>query len=337
MKEALFYESLPGEFVKCNLCSHRCPRIAVSKRGICGVRENQDGKLFTLVYGKTIAANADPIEKKPLFHFLPGSSSYSIGTLGCNFSCDNCQNFDISQAPKENNLIIGRDVLPEEIVSEAKRRRCSSIAYTYNEPTIFFEYAYDTAKLAEKDGIKNVFVTNGYITEEALQEVSHYLDAANIDLKSFSDKFYRRNCGAHLEPILDSIKLYKKLGIWIELTTLIIPSLNDSEEELREIAEFIKNLGAETPWHITQFNPLYKLSHLKRTPLTTLQKAREIGKEAGLKHVYLGNVPGEGENTFCYKCGELLIERYGHSTMKDRLSDSSCPECLTKIDGVWNI
>jgi pyruvate formate lyase activating enzyme len=335
MKEASFYKTIAENLVSCSLCSHRCPRIAESKRGICGVRENQKGKLYSLVYGKIVASNVDPIEKKPLFHFLPGSSSYSIGTMGCNFRCGNCQNFDISQQPKERNLIVGQDISPEEIISEAKRSNCASIAYTYSEPTVFFEYAYDVAKLAQKERMKNVFVTNGYITEEALLEIGPYLDAANIDLKSFSDNFYHQNCGARLEPVLDSIKLYKNLGVWIEITTLIIPSLNDSDEELRKIAEFIKNLGEETPWHVSQFYPVYRLKGLSRTPLATLRRAREIGKEVGLRYIYQGNVPGEGENTYCYKCGNLLIERYGYNITKTKIADTICPDCGAEIDGIW--
>ena len=335
MKEAMFYEKLDDKVVKCNLCSHRCSGIADSKRGICGVRENRDGKLYSLVYGRVAARSVDPIEKKPLFNFLPGSRSYSIATVGCNFRCDNCQNFDISQLPKERGIIVGQDVSPEMIVSSAKRNNCESIAYTYSEPTIFFEYAYDIAKLASKEGIKNVFVTNGYITPEALREISPYLDAANIDLKSFSDEFYRKNCGARLKPVLDSIRLYKSLGIWTEITTLIIPSLNDSEEELRKIAEFIKEVGEETPWHITQFYPTYKLIDQPRTPVTTLRKARQIGLEAGLRYVYEGNVPGEnGENTYCHNCGKLLIRRFGYSIQENKIKNSACTYCGTKIDGV---
>jgi len=336
MREAMFYEKVDDNLVNCNLCSHRCSRIADSKRGICGVRENRDGKLYSLVYGRVAARSVDPIEKKPLFHFLPGSRSYSIATVGCNFRCDNCQNYDISQLPKERGIIVGQDVSPEEIVSAAKLSNCESIAYTYSEPTIFFEYAYDIAKHAKKEGIKNVFVTNGYITPEALQEISPYLDAANIDLKSFSDDFYRKNCGARLKPVLDSIRLYKSLGIWIEITTLIIPTLNDSEEELRKIAEFIKNeVGEETPWHITQFHPTYKLIDLPRTPVTILRKAREIGLEAGLRYVYEGNVPGEnGENTYCHNCGKLLIRRFGYSIQENKIKNSACTYCGTKIDGL---
>jgi pyruvate formate lyase activating enzyme len=336
LKEAMFYEKLENNLVNCDLCSHRCRRIADSKRGICGVRENRDGKLYSLVYGKAVARSVDPIEKKPLFNFLPGSQSYSIATVGCNFRCGNCQNYDISQLPKERNIIVGQETSPEEIVSAAKRSNCASIAYTYSEPTIFFEYAYDIAKLAKKEGLKNVFVTNGYITPEALMEISPYLDAANIDLKSFSDEFYRKSCGARLQPVLDSIRLYKSLGIWIEITTLIIPTLNDSEEELRKIAGFIKEVGEDTPWHITQFHPMYKLPDLPRTPVSTLRKARQIGLEAGLRYVYEGNVPGEtGENTYCPNCGKPLIRRFGYSIQENKIKNSACTYCGTKIDGLY--
>ena len=331
----MFYEKLNENVVKCNLCSHRCSRITNSKRGICGVRENRDGPLYSLVYGKAVARVVDPIEKKPLFHFLPGSKAYSIATVGCNFRCGNCQNFEISQMPRERNVIIGEDVTPEEIVAAAKQYECESIAYTYTEPTIFFEYAYDTAKLASKEGIKNVFVTNGYISEEALVEIKPYLDAANIDLKSFSDDFYRKNCGARLSPVLDSIKLHKKLGIWIEITTLIIPTLNDSEENLRKIAEFIKDVGEEIPWHISRFHPMYQLLDLPRTPIATLHKAREIGLQVGLRYVYEGNVPGEvGENTYCHICGKPLIRRHGYAILENKIKDSECSYCGAKIDGV---
>jgi len=333
----MFYEKLDNNLVNCNLCSHRCSKLADSKRGLCGVRENRDGKLYSLVYGKVVAQSIDPIEKKPLFQFLPGSMAYSIATVGCNFRCDNCQNFDISQLPKERNIIVGQETSPEEIVLATKRSNCKSIAYTYSEPTIFFEYAYDVAKLAKKEGLKNVFVTNGYTTPEALQEIGPYLDAANVDLKSFSDIFYLKNCGAHLEPVLEAIRLYKSMGIWTEITTLIIPTLNDSEEELREIAEFIKEVGEETPWHITQFRPMYKLPDLPRTPVATLRKAKQIGRETGLRYVYEGNVPGEtGENTYCHNCGEMLIRRFGYNIQQNKIKNSTCPKCGAKIDGTYN-
>ncbi|NWF86977.1 AmmeMemoRadiSam system radical SAM enzyme [Candidatus Bathyarchaeota archaeon] len=334
MKEAMFYEKLERNMVRCYLCSHHC-RISEGKRGICGVRENINGTLYSLVYGKLIASAVDPVEKKPLFHFLPGSSAYSIATVGCNFSCLNCQNYDISQMPKPNKPIYGEEVSPEEVVEAAKRYKCESIAYTYTEPTIFFEYAYDIAKLAKKEGIKNIFVSNGYITEEALREIAPYLDANNIDLKSFSDEFYRKVCRARLEPVLNSIRLHREFNIWIEITTLVIPSLNDSEENFRKIAEFIKNLDENIPWHVSAFYPAYKLTDLPPTQIETLDKARRIGLETGLKYVYQGNVPGEGENTLCPSCGKVLIKRSGYIVLKYSVKDSECPHCGAKIDGIW--
>lgn len=334
IKEALFYEKLERNMVHCYLCSHHC-RISQGKRGICSVRENINGTLYSIVYGKLIASAVDPIEKKPLFHFLPGSSAYSIATVGCNFSCLNCQNYDISQMPKPNKPIYSEEVAPEEVVEAAKHYKCESIAYTYTEPTIFFEYAYDIAKLAKKEGIKNIFVSNGYITEEALREIAPYLDANNIDLKSFSDEFYRKVCGARLEPVLNSIRLHKELGIWIEITTLVIPSLNDSEENFKEIARFIKNLDENIPWHVSAFYPAYKLTNLPPTPIKTLDKARKIGLETGLKYVYQGNVPGEGENTLCPSCGKVLIRRSGYVVLQHNMKNSKCPHCEAKIDGVW--
>jgi len=232
MKEALFYEKSEGGKVRCGLCRFRC-LIADGKRGICGVRENRGGILYSLVYAKSIAEQVDPIEKKPLFHFLPGSLSFSVATMGCNFRCRHCQNYTISQLPREDGRILGTELMPDEIVERALAADCRSISYTYTEPTIFFEYAYDTAVIAHRKGLKNVFVTNGYISEEALKFIHPYLDAANIDLKAFTDSFYREVVGgAKLEEVLASIRLYKKLGIWVELTTLIIPGLNDSDEEL---------------------------------------------------------------------------------------------------------
>lgn len=336
MKEALFYEKVEGSTVRCHLCPHEC-RINDRKRGICGVRENRGGILYTLVYGKLVARAVDPIEKKPLFHFYPGSTAFSIATVGCNLRCRNCQNYDISQVPKEErSVILGEYMAPAEVVAAAKDLGCTSIAYTYTEPTIFFEYAYDTARLAHEEGIRNVFVSNGYITEEALRAIAPYLDAANIDLKGFSEEFYHTNCGAHLEPVLEAIKLYKRLGIWLEVTTLVIPTLNDTEEDFRGIAEFIKGLGVEIPWHISQFYPTYKLSDLPLTPVSSLRKAREIGLNVGLRYVYEGNVPGEGgEHTYCYQCGRMLIRRFGFQILENRLSDAKCPYCGAVIDGVF--
>jgi len=330
----MFYEKLEGSTVRCYLCPHLC-KINESRRGICGVRENKDGVLYSLIYGKVVARAIDPIEKKPLFHFYPGSTAYSIATVGCNFRCKNCQNFDTSQMPKKDrNLILGEDASPHEIVTAAKENNCRSIAYTYTEPTIFFEYAYDTARLAHEEGICNVFVSNGYITEEATRAIAPYLDAVNVDLKGLSEELYHKNCGGHLDPVLDAIKLYKELGVWVEVTTLVIPTLNDSEEDFRGIAEFIKSVGVDIPWHISQFYPAYKLTNLYPTPVTALREAREIGLEVGLRYVYEGNVPGEGgENTFCYNCGRLLIQRYGFQILGNTLSDTKCPHCGATIDG----
>jgi len=283
MKKAMFYTPLPENAVRCNLCNHRC-KIKDGKRGICGVRENRDGKLYSLVYGKIVAEHIDPIEKKPLFNFLPGSRVFSIGTVGCNFRCKHCQNFDISQYPHEHRgKIIGQDRSPEQIVAAAKAAGCETIAYTYTEPTIFYEFAYDTAILAQKEGIKNVFVSNGYMSAESVREIKPYLDAINIDVKAFTDNSYKELCGARLKPVLKTIQLMKELGIWLEVTTLIIPGLNDSEQELRNIARFVKSIGQEVPWHVTQFYPAYKLMDRPPTPIATLRQARDIGIKEGLR------------------------------------------------------
>lgn len=334
MKEAMFYDRLENQKVKCFLCAHYCV-ISEGKRGICKVRANQGGTLYSLVYGKVISMNIDPIEKKPLFHFLPSSTSFSIATVGCNFRCMQCQNYDIAQYPKEHNDIPGENVTPEYIVDAAERAGCKSISYTYTEPTIFLEFAYDCARLANKKGIKNVFVSNGYTGAEATKAIAPYLDGNNIDLKG-DDAFYKKICGARLQPVLDTIKLMKKLGVWAEVTTLIIPSYNDSEDLLKWIAEFIKSVDPTIPWHVTQFFPTYRLLDQPRTPLKTLRRAREIGFEAGLRYVYEGNVLGEGgENTYCPICGELLIERFGFQIKANKIMDSKCFKCKTKIDGVF--
>ena len=332
MKEARWYQKLSNSRVRCDLCNHRCI-IETGNRGICGVRENRDGKLYSLVYGKLIATHIDPIEKKPLFHFLPGSHSFSIATVGCNLKCAHCQNSDISQMPADLNRIMGQDASPEDIVKAAERGNCKSISYTYTEPTIFMEYAYDTAKLAKEKGLKNVFVTNGYMTEEALKDISPYLDAANVDLKGFTEEHYKKVCGARLKPVLDTLKLMKELGIWVEVTTLVIPTVNDSEKDLRGIAEFILSLGVETPWHVSRFHPTYKMLDLPSTPVDTVVKARQIGIEIGLRYVYTGNAPGDnGENTYCYNCGKVLIPRYGYQLGKFHIKDSKCEYFHTEID-----
>ncbi len=334
--EAYLYKPLNEKKVKCNLCNHRCV-IKNGRRGICGVRENQEGTLKTLVYGKLIANHIDPIEKKPLFHFMPGSLSYSIATVGCNFKCLFCQNADISQMPSDHNGMITGDLYtPEDVVDAAVKGNCKSIAYTYTEPTIYFEFAFDTAKLAHAKGIKNVFVTNGYMTSEALQMISPYLDAANVDLKAFNASFYKDVVKARLEPVKETLKLMKSLGIFVEVTTLLIPGLNDDKHELEMLAEFlVKSLGPETPWHISRFHPTYKLLDRPSTPLETLIMAREIGIKSGLKYVYTGNVPGDdGENTFCYKCKNMLIDRWGFYVRKNLIENGKCAYCGAHIDGV---
>lgn len=338
MHEARFYKVIDSEklLVQCGLCNHNCP-IAPGKRGICKVRENRDGTLFSLSYGKLVSENVDPIEKKPIFHLLPGSLSYSISTVGCNFRCLHCQNFQISQYPRLNaGAVIGTPRTAEEIVGAARQRGCQSISYTYVEPTIFYEFAYDCAKLAREAGIKNVFVSNGYTSPDATREIAPFLDANNIDLKSFSDKFYKEVCGARLEPVLETIKLMKELGVWVEVTTLIIPGWNDSEDELRDIARFIKGVAPEIPWHVTRFWPTYQMTDRPPTPHSILRRAREIGKEEGLEYVYVGNIPDEtGENTYCPKCGTLLIERAGFRIITNKITDGACRECLTTIAGIF--
>jgi pyruvate formate lyase activating enzyme len=333
--EALLYEKEAENRVRCGLCAHRC-RIDPGVRGICGVRENRGGILWSLVYGPILAENIDPIEKKPLFHLLPGSRSFSIAAAGCNFRCSFCQNHDISQMPLEQGRIAGRERTPEEVVEQALRSGSRSIAYTYTEPTVCFEFAYATAGIARERGLKNVFVTNGYMTPGMLELIAPRLDAANVDLKAFRDDFYRKQCGARLQPVLDSLKKMKELGIWVEVTTLLIPGLNDEEEELGELAAFIVSLGAETPWHISRFHPQYRMTETPPTPASSIHRAAEIGRSAGLKYVYCGNLPGDaGENTFCAGCGRLLIRRSGFSVERLDVKGSACPGCGTPLDGIF--
>jgi len=333
MKQAMLYEKLSKGRVRCLLCAHRCV-MPEGKLGVCRVRQNVDGELYTLVYGRTISQNVDPVEKKPLYHFYPGSKSYSIATPGCNFRCHWCQNADISQLPRERDVIAGYPATPEQIVEGARDTRSRSIAYTYTEPTIFFEYAYDTARLAHQAGITNVYVTNGYMTTDMLETFHPFLDAANVDLKAFRKKTYNRYVGGGLQPVLDSLKTMKRLGVWLEVTTLVIPGVNDDPAELRDIAAFIaQELGPEAPWHLSRFFPTYHMTDRPPTTVDTLQRAREIGLEEGLRHVYLGNVAGES-NTHCHACGLLLIRRRGYWISENRVRDGGCPNCGTPLAGV---
>lgn len=334
--EAHFY-SRHKDSIECTLCAHQC-LIKPGRKGKCGVRQNIDDKLYSLVYGEVVAEHVDPIEKKPLFHVLPSSRSLSISTLGCNFHCYHCQNNSISQvAGFSADELRGRHTTPEEIVKKAVVSNCMSISYTYVEPTVFYEFAYDCAVEAAASSIKNVFVSNGYLSEAATRQISPYLDAINIDVKSFSNDFYRKYCGAKLEPVLECVKLMKELGIWVEVTTLVIPGLNDDEKGLTQTAEFLVSVDPMIPWHVTAFHPTYKMTDRPRTPAKTLERARKIGKSAGLHHVYEGNIPGSGgESSYCHHCHEMVIQRYGYSIIENRLLNGKCPDCATKIAGIWS-
>jgi pyruvate formate lyase activating enzyme len=331
--DALLYDELEGNMVLCRLCAHQC-KIQDGNRGICRVRENRDGKLFTLVYGNLIAKNVDPIEKKPLYHFFPGSRSFSIATPGCNFRCKWCQNWQISQMPKLMALPHGQRVLPESVVKQARLSGCLSIAYTYTEPTIFFEFSYDTAKLAKAEGLLNVFVTNGFMTSEMIEMIHPYLDATNVDIKAFRDETYRKHMGGRLEPVLTSCRMMKSLGIWLEITTLIVPGLNDDPEELKAIASFIcHDLGPETPWHLSRFYPQYKMANTAPTEESILYETKKMGEEIGLNHIYMGNVIGK-DRTKCKNCGHDLILRSAYTVDVQGVNrEGQCVNCGTVVDG----
>lgn len=340
MRKATLYLKKPNNLVQCRACCHYC-LIAPGKTGICGVRQNTCGDLYLLVYGQPIAVNIDPIEKKPLYHFLPNTKIFSLGTMGCNFKCQFCQNWDISQALKHKHIKTlkqrrGENVLPEQIIDYCLSNKIPSIAYTYNEPAIFFEYAYDTAKLARAAGLKNVFVSNGYESKEALFKIKDYLDAINIDLKSFSDEFYQKICGARIGPVLENIKRAVDLNIHLEVTTLVIPGRNDQASELKQIAEFLISIDKNIPWHISRFYPNYKMPDISPTSLDKLAKTYNIGKKAGLNYVYVGNIISDDlENTYCPKCRETVIARKGYA-VKVKLLLGACKKCGEKIKGVWS-
>lgn len=334
-KEALFYDKLPNKVVQCRLCPRNCV-IPEGRRGFCGVRENRNGILYTLSYGRLVSLNdIDPIEKKPLFHFLPGTRTFSLATAGCNLKCKFCQNWEISQRrPDELNYTY---LEPAQLVQKAKASGLKSIAYTYTEPTIFYEYMLETAKLARGQGLKNVMHSNGYINEEPLRELAKYLDAANIDLKGFSDDFYSKLTAGTVAPVLKSLQVLRQAGVHVEITNLIIPGFNDDEASLIKMCKWIKeNLGADTPVHFSRFFPLYKLVSLDPTPVETLEKARKIAQDSGLRYVYIGNVAGNAaENTYCPKCKKVLIERRGYFILQNNIEDGMCKFCGEKIAGIW--
>ena len=333
IRAALWEEWQGGPRVHCFLCGHHC-RIAPGALGRCGVRENRDGVLYTLVYGCPISTVVDPIEKKPLFHFLPGSMSFSLATVGCNFTCSFCQNADISQMPRDRGRIVGRPLSPEQAVSAALEAGCLSISYTYTEPTIFYEYARDCARLAAAAGLKNVFVTNGYMTAETLDDIDGHLHAANVDLKSFSDQFYRTLVGARLKPVLDSIRRLCNMGVWVEVTTLLIPGRNDGDDELRSLASFLASVSPDIPWHVSRFHPTYRLLDAPPTPVASVENALRIGREEGLRYVYGGNISGHSsESTVCPACGEVVIERQGFRLGIKRDRDGRCPRCGRQVAG----
>ncbi len=352
--EAAFTERLADRRVHCVLCPHDC-RIADGSRGACAVRYNRGGVLYTLVYDRVVAAHVEPIEKKPFFHVAPGSLAYSIATVGCNLQCAFCQNWEIAQWPRDRlprrianggahpapalsavaDAVPGRAQTPHAIVDAALGAGATSIAYTFTEPTIFFELAYDTAVRARARGLRNLFVTNGYTSAPVVRSLAGVLDAVNVDLKGFSEPRYRRVTRAGLQPVLDAIRLYHDLGVWVEVTTLVIPGVNDADAELRDIARFVASVGPEVPWHVSQFHPAYRMRDRPVTPVETLRRARQIGLAAGLHHVYEGNVPGEGgEHTTCTACHTEVIERFGNTVQVNRLKDGACPACGTPMAGI---
>ncbi len=335
MKEALLYQKLDNDKVQCNLCAHRC-KINPGKSGICLIRENKEGVLYTKVYGKLIARHVDPIEKKPLYHYYPGSKAYSVATPGCNFRCRFCQNWEISQSVSGEMIGSGKMATPDQIVEHALKMDCKIIAYTYTEPTIFFEYSYDMAIKAYEYGMKNIYVSNGFMTYEMLDMIGPYLDGINVDLKAFRDETYRSIIGARLQPVLDNLKKIKQMGIWLEVTSLIIPGINDDPSEIKDMANFVANeLGVDVPWHISRFYPAYKMNNVPFTPADTIHRAKEIGMEAGLNFIYPGNLGSSADsNTVCPQCGYILIKRSYFQTVQNHIQNGTCPKCGAHIPGV---
>jgi pyruvate formate lyase activating enzyme len=332
--------SLDDGTVECQICAHHC-KLRDGRRGICGVRVRRGDRLVSLVYGRIVAEHVDPIEKKPIFHVLPGSLSYSIATHGCNFRCLHCQNASISQVSRDMD-VESSGVLrtPDDIVGSALAHSCRSISYTYVEPTIFYEFAYDCCLAAVDSGLRNIFVSNGYMSELVTRQLAPVLTAINIDLKAFTEDFYRKVCGASLQPVLDSIVLFKELGVWVEVTTLLIPGMNDSDRELVRVASFLAGIDKSLPWHVTGYYPTYKMTGKSAPPPTdedTLRRARQIGLDQGLHHIYAGNRPGAGgEDTCCPHCGEVLISRQGFRILANRLNNGRCPGCARDVAGIWS-
>ena len=333
--EARFWEKLADRKVKCVLCPREC-EVADVERGYCGVRENLGGDYQTLVYGTLCSANIDPIEKKPLFHYLPGTTAFSIATAGCNIECKFCQNWQISQFRPEQ--VDSVEVPPERLTASCRARGCPTIAYTYSEPVIFYEYMYDTAALARTQGIGSVMISNGYIQEKPLRELCRHLTGVKIDFKAFSEKFYAESCAGELKPVLKTLEILKDIGIWFELVVLVIPTLNDSPDETKQMSKWVlKHLGPDVPMHFTRFHPTYRMTNLPRTPVSTLARCRDIALDEGVHYVYAGNVPMHpGENTYCHHCRTELIRRVGFRVASNRIDRGRCPECSTSIPGVWS-
>ncbi len=330
MKEALYYKKLKNNSIQCALCPHFCI-IEEGKRGKCGVRENQKGTLYSLVYGKPSSVAIDPVEKKPLNHFFPGTKTFSIGTAGCNLKCHFCQNYDLSQSKPED--LPFHDLPPEAVVKEALKNKCHSISYTYSEPTIFYEYMLDTAKLAKKAGLKNIFVTNGFINPEPLKELCKYIDAAHVDLKGFDEKIYSRTCEARLKPVLETLEMLKKEKIWFEVINLVIPTINDNQKEIRKMCVWLKTkIGADCVLHFSRFFPCYLMKNIQPTPVETLEQAKKTAEKAGLHYVYIGNIDGE-ENTLCPKCGKLVIRRKYYHILENNVKKGKCAFCKADITG----
>lgn len=331
--KARYYTKWEDGKVQCELCAHQC-MLNPGACGRCKVRYNEDGELYTAVYGEVSAMEIDPIEKKPLYHVVPGSNALSVSAMGCNFTCDFCQNWSLSQLDSCLKKGYGQEISSQQLVDTAVKNNCSSIAYTYNEPTLMLEFINDSAFMALRNDIKNVMVTNGFMTSESAECIAPFLDAVNIDLKSFSDDFYKKVCGASLKPVLDTINIFHSKGVWVELTTLIIPGLNDSEEELRELASYVASVSVDTPWHLSRFFPNYKMQDTEPTPVETIEKAVRIAKEAGLRYVYPGNVDLDS-NTYCHSCETLLIKREGYTVLENNIAKHSCPNCNTFIPGLF--